>query len=358
MHQFFTTPQAPLGVLSQRNQFMELMKFIASFFVVFIHAPFPGSFGSFLYSMGQFAVPMFFMITGYFNFGATDAQVRRRAKHIFRLFLTGALIRVILSCAAVELRGGSTVAYLISYIPEPDEIIRLLVLHRPPYTGHLWFLVGMLACYGIFGAVVRFQGETSRNYKPFYCLSLSAFAVYFAVEVVGPVASPEGSGLTGYNGWFLGLSMFGIGLFMRQYQQRLTQAFGLTGKKIILWLLAGLAVTVIQWYGVSGQPLFGILIFVFSLMLLMIRFPKLIPTPGADRFFSALGKLSMWIYLVHLPLLTFYGQIFQSTLQNLLGAKEPWLYPLLLAAASLVLSLVLYLLAPLGRRLQKAVGKQ
>lgn len=138
------------SVIPKRNQTMELCKFIASFFVVFIHAPFPGKLGGLVDCLARFAVPMFFMISGYFNYQATSRQVLRRLKHILTLFLIGALFRQFCICLSIELNGGSTIAHLLTVIPESDEIMRLLILQIPPYTGHLWYLCAMMVCYLIF----------------------------------------------------------------------------------------------------------------------------------------------------------------------------------------------------------------
>ena len=51
----------------QRNGSMELLKFAAAFFVVWIHAPFPGKLGQLVSTLARFAVPMFFLFSGYFN---------------------------------------------------------------------------------------------------------------------------------------------------------------------------------------------------------------------------------------------------------------------------------------------------
>ncbi|UEA30492.1 hypothetical protein LK422_03580 [Blautia massiliensis (ex Durand et al. 2017)] len=42
------------------------MKAICAFLIVCIHAPFPGKFGAYFTTLTRVAVPIFFMITGYF----------------------------------------------------------------------------------------------------------------------------------------------------------------------------------------------------------------------------------------------------------------------------------------------------
>lgn len=51
----------------QRNQAMECFKMIAAVLVVILHVPFPGKWGGIVTCLANFAVPVFFAITGYFN---------------------------------------------------------------------------------------------------------------------------------------------------------------------------------------------------------------------------------------------------------------------------------------------------
>lgn len=49
-----------------RNVGLDILKVIAAFFVVCIHAPFENEFGKDLKAISRCAVPIFFMITGFF----------------------------------------------------------------------------------------------------------------------------------------------------------------------------------------------------------------------------------------------------------------------------------------------------
>ena len=73
--------------LSSRNQSMDCFKFVASLAVVLIHISFPGSVGALFTAIGSIAVPIFFAITGYFNYSASRASVARRLKSIVKLYL-------------------------------------------------------------------------------------------------------------------------------------------------------------------------------------------------------------------------------------------------------------------------------
>lgn len=278
------------SVIPKRNQTMELCKFIASFFVVFIHAPFPGKLGGLVDCLARFAVPMFFMISGYFNYQATSRQVLRRLKHILALFLIGALFRQFCICLSIELNGGSTIAHLLTVIPESDEIMRLLILQIPPYTGHLWYLCAMMVCYLIFWLFVRFQEECRANYTVFYVLGGALFSIFFALDVIAPASGA---------------------------------------------MELGMLLSILQWdsLGIGILP-FGTIFEVAALMLLMISHPQ-VPFLG-EKAACTLGALSMWIYLLHLPLYLFFRDFFREPFLTMFPKMGTYLEPLVIAAISLV----------------------
>ena len=74
---------------TRRNQSMECFKLVAALLVILIHAPFPGKVGNLIAAAGDVAVPMFFVISGYFTFGADQQTLKRRLKHLLRLYLQG-----------------------------------------------------------------------------------------------------------------------------------------------------------------------------------------------------------------------------------------------------------------------------
>ena len=353
------SPETPtLKPSSIRNQSMDVCKLIASFFVVFDHAVFPGKLGEILIYLCSFAVPMFFMVSGYNNYGATSEQIHRRTRGIFKLLVIGTLYQLLGNCLAVELRHGSSIAYLRSMVPTPTEVVNCIVLHIHPIAGHLWFLNGLIAVYLIFGIFTRFQNSDTPNYRPFYFVSAVFFILLLSFGTFLPASGVEG-GLPLRNGWFLGIPMFGAGLFFREYQERILSAFPL--KKSILWciVVGGACFGVLQGLTVgAGQLPFGMYFTVFALMLLMVSHPILAPKPGLlSGFLRHCGSLSTWIYLFHLYFVTKYERFFQSALVRLTGETEPYVYPLFILAVSILNAIVWETGSTLLKRRKKTAKK-
>lgn len=323
---------------STRNESMECWKMIAAFLVVFNHASFPGTLGSIIVHLGGFAVPIFFMICGYFNFQATSEQVARRTKHIAELLLIGTLSYIVWGCIATELEGGSSIAYLRAAIPDPDEIVRWLILHVHPYAGHLWYLNASIAVYLVFYVYTRFANTDTICYRPFYILCLIQFAIVFAMDTATSAWSAENVHLFARCGWFAGLPMFGAGLFLREHQERIFSAFSLSGWKLVLSAILGAMLTILQGRttGLGVLP-FGTLIGVVSIMLFLVSHPVVpIKSKTAKRLIMKFGPISTWIYIVHLIFVLCYERFLLVPFTTFFGEKEPFLYPLLILCASIV----------------------
>ena len=62
----------------ETNVKLDLLKGCACIGVVFIHVSFPGTFGQIVNYISTFAVPVFYMIAGYFAWGKGTDTVKRR----------------------------------------------------------------------------------------------------------------------------------------------------------------------------------------------------------------------------------------------------------------------------------------
>lgn len=348
-------PAATKPRKAERNLSMECAKLIASFFVVFIHAPFPGKTGELINCLACFAVPMFFMISGYFNYGADSSAIRRRTKHIFSLIVTGTLMYLVWGCISTELQGGSTIAYLRAWIFDPIEIVQWVILHYHPYAGHLWYLNALAACYLLFWVYTKFWEDGQIRYQPFYYLALNLFVICFIFGVLPPANNADPVNIGIRDGWLMGIPMFGAGLFLREYQDVIFRRFQLTGKKLLIVILAGALFSILQWYAAKiGIMPFGTIIEVIALMLLLASHPKL---PAGWKWLERLavhfGPISTWIYITHLMVFMAYGLFLGEPMTALLGAWEPWLQPVIVLVLSIVLAIICEQVSLLWKKLRK-----
>lgn len=103
------------------------------------------------------AVPIFFMITGYF-YGDTVARHKenRQIRKIFYLVVETNSIFFIWNIALGILRRDSIVTY-VQKIFTGKSILKFLVLNESPLAGHLWYLGAILYVLVIVLLVDRFN---------------------------------------------------------------------------------------------------------------------------------------------------------------------------------------------------------
>lgn len=72
---------------SKRNNKLNLLKGFACIGVVFIHIQFPGKIGKLISMVSAYAVPVFFLIAGYYAFGKGTDTLKRRLLKIIKIFV-------------------------------------------------------------------------------------------------------------------------------------------------------------------------------------------------------------------------------------------------------------------------------
>ena len=149
------------------------MKAVAACFVVFIHIGFPGETGQIVKVIARFAVPFFFMISGYFCYydekrcggescdtkrdvtknsdikrgkNATD-KIPLKIRHILRLFLIAVLFYITWEILMTGLEGKSIFSWMQEAV-ERQHIKEFVKYNSTSQIrAHLWFLPALLYCY-------------------------------------------------------------------------------------------------------------------------------------------------------------------------------------------------------------------
>lgn len=338
---------------------MECAKLIAAFFVVVIHVPFPGDFGNVISCLSRFAVPMFFAISGYFSYGADSKKLSRRFLHILKLNLLATALVIFCKYQSMSHWDAGVLLKLQQLMPTWDKLFRWAVLHVNPFSGELWYLTATLACYGVLWGYVRFFDQKPVTYRPLYLACTVLFLIRF---FAGDLLRYFGAEIPFYifrDGWFLGLPMFAMGMFLRQYQQRILSAVPLTGGKFLLLFAAAFALSFLQWewMGKPELPLATVLQ-VALLILFTASHPSLgIPAGWGNALVSKFGFLSTAIYILHYRFYEYYAEQLQLPIEELLGGKEPWLRPVFIIFVTLIVSILLRLLLDTIKKLRSSFAK-
>ena len=324
-----------------RNQAMECFKMVAAIFVVFLHVSFPSSKAQgLMFVLANDAVALFFVITGYFNFGADRKTLECRMKHLLRLYLVAILFTIAVGIITAGITGDGSAAFLI---PRWDEIMNWLILQQDPRNGQLWYLTSACLCYLILYLYVRFFGDKPVNYRPLYYAAFSLFAVFLALGCLAAVAGMNVPYLLYRNGFFCGLPMFTLGIFLREYQDRILTNFNLTSGKLLALALAGFILGIMQYFTVGmGQAAMGTLLEIPALLLFMTYHP----TVTKERGFLAacVGKFGAWstyVYILHIQILSVYTRFCRPAMLTVFSENaEAWIQPFAVAALSLIAAIV------------------
>ena len=130
--------------IAGRNVGIDILKCICAFMIVCIHCPFPHEAGQYFISISRIAVPVFFMITGYFYHLKTDKSRKiKQIKKIFLLGLSANIIFFVWKCFYQLISGGSIADYIKSVFTLKN-FIKFTALNESPFGVHLWYLGAIL----------------------------------------------------------------------------------------------------------------------------------------------------------------------------------------------------------------------
>lgn len=305
--------------VSSRNQSMEVCKLIASIFVILIHVPLPGKMGQIAACLARFAVPVFFAISGFFSYNVGWKKLNKRLIHIIWLNIAAIGVCLLWGCIHEIVQGDNVLLYLMAKLdPKAEDIATWFVLQVNPFSGHLWYLTAIFLCYGTLWLYVRFFGNGEINYTPLYILSVGLICFHIAMGEMAIGVEAQVSHELVRNFLFFGLPMFSLGIFLRQYQDRILENFNLNGWKLMGLVALGALLSLLQWYGMgSGELPIGMLLLVPALMLWMASHPSLTKNAFLSKIINLFGGVSTSVYIVHLVIYDAYN--------TYLGWKFDWL---------------------------------
>jgi peptidoglycan/LPS O-acetylase OafA/YrhL len=317
-----------------RNNGLDLLKLICAFLVVTIHvitSSVPDSILIKFLFICRAAVPVFFIITGYY-YSSTVAKNREK-KQIFKIlklciaanvfFLTfGNLFRVF---------TGSLHTFIFDILLKPATLIYFFVFNWPPAGGtHLWYLSALLYVL----VLVFFLQKLIKSSKLKFSLMVIAvvllLAANFALGEFKFLTGLESEILITRNFLLTGLPLFFIGILLFKFKEFFNKIpTALAVPLLFLSFTAGYC----EAYFSPQKDLY--VSTVFSAVLLFIIFNRI--NIGENVFSSWGNKYSLGIYVIHTFFIGFYNLgVSKLGFEILLYNAEP----IFIFAASLVISII------------------
>ena len=336
---------------SERNGYVSVLKLISSMFVIFIHVPFPGTFGKALDGLARFSVAFFFCVSGYYAYRGDVSGLRRRLKKTTALLILASGIYFAWNVFQRYFVLHKGVRRYISGLLTVETAARFVFMGDNPFGGHLWYLMAMILVYFIMISYVRFwDSRDDINYTPLYCVAVCGYLLQliFALKVKG----------TGTKVHFMvyryclcfGLPAFCMGLFLHQYRDRIVKNYGFSDRKAVLMIVIGSALCLLQWFGIGSMSMpIGTVPVVVALMLVATQARAGSPQSPAKRaFFVCADTCSTVIYVIHLLI----DMVIDGNKKRVPAFKalqsHVWLYPFFILLVSVLIgacvSIVLYVI--------------
>ncbi len=131
---------------SSRSYSIDFIKGIAALSIVCLHCANNDAFDSILHLVGRLAVPMFFIITGYYLPSMIKTgHISKHIVKILKLILGGLLFYLPLICIEAYFRGN--LLWQLTHVIEWDKLLETLAFAQYPFNveaGHLWYLMAIL----------------------------------------------------------------------------------------------------------------------------------------------------------------------------------------------------------------------
>ena len=308
-----------MGKEKTRKYGLDFLKGFAACFVVFMHARFPDAFGEYVAKVGTFAVPVFFMTSGYFSFNATKSKtlksIKRTATYLFVAYILN-LIRILVE---MGFDLGLVISYFKTEIFTVSHLLKVILLTQTLVSGVAWFLLSLLVCY----ILKYFLGKNLRY--------LGYLGIIVGVIGVLPPASVY-FGLPINNPWINGIPFFIIGELLREYNDVINQK--ISSIALVLAAIIGFILIILacyygkQWWHIGTLLLSPSLFVLFSRM--DMRF---------NRFCLLGSTYAFFIYIVHPLVLHAYDAVRMN-----ISVTESWLRPLIILGITISLAVAYYTL--------------
>ncbi len=194
-----------------RSSPIDALRTLAMIAVVFTHVVFPGTAGKVIVSLSAFAVPVFFMISGYFLQGMDTQKLLCRARKILLLTIAVTVVYLLYVIASDGIGKVLADVSLVSFG-------QWLILSAPACAlpVHLWYLYALISCYLILALLVKLKWLDQASFL---------IPVIIALRIVGAIILPELGvvklhGTLYSNAFMLGIPFMLLGHEIRKWLQR------------------------------------------------------------------------------------------------------------------------------------------
>lgn len=195
-----------------RARSIDILKAVCAFLIVGIHIPFPVPIGNYFIVLARIAVPIFFIISGYFYSDVVEQKREKlQIKKLFLLMVKANIIYLLWNLAITVLNKMEVTTFICRTF-SLQSILKFLLLNVSPLSGHLWFLGAIIYVHIIILIADKRNARKLLYYSIILLLSIDLILGKYSIVLLHrefPYSMVR-------NFLFVGLPYFCIGCLLRQ----------------------------------------------------------------------------------------------------------------------------------------------
>jgi len=276
--------------MTKQNHFLYIIEAIACLSIIFIHAQIPSSIGTELKILSRFAVPLFFLISGYYNYFSSKEKLVNRVKKMIKTFIFFSSIYLLIDFIFMQ-------AGLLPIDFEPIDLLYLIFFNYTNFICyHLWFLLALIYTY-VFN-IIFYKKKFSLK---ILIITLISIILFYVLEYLFKDTIERDTILVLTRNWItIGIPFYYVGRLLKPNAKYLK----ISNFVLIITLVLGIIFTNAEYLFLTkildfkevGDLFLGTILIDLSLFILTLKNPSLIK----NKFLEKIGKdYTLYIYLIH-----------------------------------------------------------
>lgn len=306
-----------------------------------LHCGFPGITGKLLYGIARFAVPFFFLVSGYFLYKEhkedSVKSIPRKLKHIFKVLVVTEIVYLIWHSLQYTFLDNSTdLALWLRGLFSGQSVFQFLIL-QTTYIGDVsWFLVALCLCYISYYIIIK---------KNFWNKVVYLIPILLLINICfGEVLPKVGIQLPWNacsNFWLLGFPFFMLGNWVHCNQDEILKR--VTNKHLVLVVIGSIFLNLLERIFTDASQLFiSNISMATSLFILAIKVPR--PKWAENSILKHLAvigdKYAVFVYILH-PIIRDIIRYIVTTLEIETNLLYLWIRPVCVFGISLYLGYII-----------------
>lgn len=308
-----------------RNKSLDVLKLISAIFVVFIHITFVGELGIAVKAIARFAVPIFFMCSGFFSYNAiTNGDVKKLLKRcvpLLKILIIAICIYAL--CEYVFLGKYDFITVLASI----KTYIKLFIFNNfeDGFFIPLWFLPALIYTYLSVAVIVKLKLTRLIKFLPLLIL-VPIIYYYLITGYMGLTISV----IIVRNFLFTGLPFFSVGYLLNKNKNSIKR---IPNFILVLFVIVGVIATLVECIclNIDVEVYFATMFIAVGLFELFNRFDLKIQN---HRTSYTLSNVPLYIYVLHTPVNSVLCRFGVNSING-------YIYPVVVLLATVIIAVLI-----------------